>query len=479
MTVLVIVVLAFVGLTAITFSTQNAQAATTPLCPSSNNDTAPVTATVVTYGGKKFDIIGYNKGGTQVGVAGPNNSVTLLYDKTEPYIPSMWDDPMANIYSGSIIETAMNNFANSTLNDNVGIIPRTLFGGSDSQGTSGYLEDNIAGSDVFNQKAWPLSIDEASHVIMSSRNYTIPNSWWTRSPGYRWDMAAYIGPTAVIQVSGTAANSNQNIRPALYLNISNSAFTGINFDNNNLPIGACTREPTNLGIDYSAETVTGLDTATEGWKIGPTYGGLGAFTPQASTSTDIDGIITNTTQALVFVKAKDDDDHFDSDKDRNGVAQQSLATTINIPARPNGPSVTGVAPSDVGKSDGKITGTNNKMEYSTDEATWTNVTGAAITGLTSGTYFVRTIADQSAKKFKSFAKEVIVKEGSAGPSAGPGSGAGPSAGDDGDSNGGTAQTGIDFTGLGLLLAMMLVGAVVLRRPVTGIMQPEIATLRSQ
>jgi hypothetical protein len=51
------------------------------------------------------------------------------------------------------------------------------------------------------------------------------------------------------------------------------------------------------------------------------------------------------------------------------------------------------------------------MEYSTDEATWTSVTGAAITGLTSGTYFVRTIADQSTSKFKSFTTEVIVAEG--------------------------------------------------------------------
>jgi hypothetical protein len=106
------------------------------------------------------------------------------------------------------------------------------------------------------------------------------------------------------------------------------------------------------------------------------------------------------------------------------------------------------------------------MEYSTDEATWTSVTGAAITGLTSGTYFVRTIADQSAKKFKSFAKEVIVPVGSSpssGPSSGqPGSGTEPNAGDDGDSTVGTAQTGVDLVGLELSALLILTFSVIAR-----------------
>jgi hypothetical protein len=127
-----------------------------------------------------------------------------------------------------------------------------------------------------------------------------------------------------------------------------------------------------------------------------------------------------------------------------------------IPARPAGPSVTGVAPSDVGASDGKITGASNKMEYSTDGISWTAANGSTIKGLTSGTYFVRTIADQSAKKFKSFATTVIVPAGSSGPSAKP------SVGGE-DSTVGTAQTGIDLVGLELLLVVMLLGVVVFRR----------------
>jgi hypothetical protein len=53
---------------------------------------------------------------------------------------------------------------------------------------------------------------------------------------------------------------------------------------------------------------------------------------------------------------------------------------------------------------------------------------------------------------------------------------GPSAGAGGFSSEGTAQTGVDFTGLELLVLLMLIGTVVLRRPAT---QPEIAALRSQ
>jgi hypothetical protein len=487
----VVSILAFISLTSITFPTQQAQAFTAPICgPTSGTGVYTITATTVTYGGKKFDIIGYNKNNNQVGVAGPNNSVTLLLDRDTTYTKDAWN-PLVNenIYTDSTVSNTMVTFAYSILTTNDGIIERTLTGGSTNQGTGGYIEDYVAGSNVINQKAWLLSVDEASHLTLLTRRY--PSYWWLRTPGNSAIKVAEVILDGTVNPVGLEVNISapaRAIRPALYLNISNSALSGLNFDNNNLPIGACTREPTNLGIDFNAETITGLDTATEGWKIGATYAGLGAFTPQVSTSTNIAGTITSSTKSLVFVKASDDIDHFDSNKDRNGVAQQSLATTINIPARPAGPSgLSGVAPSDVGASDGKITGTSNKMEYSTDEVTWTSVTGAAITGLTSGTYFVRTIADQSTSKFKSFATEVIVKEGSSsssgpgsGPSSGqPGSGTGPSAGDGGFSSEGTAQTGVDFAGLELLIVMMLVGTVVLRRPVTGIIQPEIATLRSQ
>jgi hypothetical protein len=452
--------LSFFSLTTITFPIQQAQAATSPLCgPASGTGAEPVTATSVSYGGKLFDIIGYNKNGTEVGVAGPNNSVTLLLNKAGVHSLEEWDF-LGNSYQSSNMLSVMDTFANLSLSTTEGVISRTLTGDSNNYGTGGYNEDWVAGPHVTNQKVWLLSVGEVSHLILSERVFD--DRWWLRSPGTYDENVASVDLDGRVYPGGYNADHRDAVRPALYHTL--NAVEGLigNSITNSLPIGACTRELIDLGIDYSAETVTGLDTATEGWKIGPTYAGLGAFAPQASTSTDIDGVITNSVQSLVFVKASDDNDHFDSDRDRNKVAQQSLATTINIPARPARPSVVGVAPSDVGKSDGKITGTSNKMEYSTDEATWTSVTGVAITGLTSGTYFVRTIADQSTSKFKSFAKEVVVKEGSVEPSAGPGSGTEPSAGNSGTSSEGTAQTGIDFTELELLISLLLAFSVIAR-----------------
>jgi hypothetical protein len=471
MTSFIILTLIFTSLTTTTFPIQQVQAATTPLCglAQETGTPPPVTATTITYGDKKFDIVGYNKNGIEVGVAGPNNSVTLLLDTAETYTAGRWFLSLSNTYKDSTISGAMNTFANSSLTTNAGIIERTLTGGSGNKGAGSYNEDYVAGSNVDNQKVWALSVDEASHLILSTR--IIPNDWWLRTPGNGNFFVSRVYVVGTVDPNGGLANSAiPSYRPALYLDISNPAFSGLDFDNNNLSIGACTREPTNLGIDYAAETVTGLDTVSQGWKIGSTYAGLGAFTQQTSTSTLITPTITNSAKSLVFVKQADDGDHFDSDNDRNKVAQQSLATTINIPARPAGPNVTGVAPSDVGLGDGKITGTSNTMEYSADEVAWTSVTGAAITGLTSGTYFVRTIADQSTSKFKSFVTEVIVPAGSppssgpeSGPSSGqPGAGTGPSAGDGGFSSGGTAQTGVDFTGLELLALLILAFSVIAR-----------------
>jgi hypothetical protein len=485
MTSFIILTLAFIGLSTITFPTQQAQAATSSLCGLSSGSAPVVTATTVTYGGKKFDIIGYNKNGNEIGVAGPNNSVTLLLDKDASYTKIRWNAVVvlgSSIFVDSTISGALNTFANSTLTTNAGIIERTLLGGSNSYDSgdlsNGYNEDWIRGSGVTNQKVWALSVDEASHVILSSRIFN--EYWWLRSPGNLASTAAITYANGNVRPNGIHTyDYNYAVRPALYLNISSPIFSSLSFDIN-LPIGACAPQPNNFGIDYVAETVTGLDNDIQGWSLADSYAGLTTPTQTTATPINISSNIGSTASTLYYVKATTNPNlYFNSNSDSNGVAKLNAVegfSKLTIPARPAGPSVTGIAPSDVGVSDGKITGTSNKMEYSTDEFSWTSVTGAVITGLTSGTYFVRTVADQSAKKFKSFATEVIVPAGSS-PSAGkPGSGTGPSAGDDGFSSEGTAQTGVDLVGLGLLLVLMLFGIVVLRRPAT---QPEIATLRSQ
>jgi hypothetical protein len=462
----------FISLSAITFSTQNAQAATTPLCgPNIVTGSEVYTASSVNYGGKQFDIIGFNNNGNKVGSAGPNNSVTLLLNNSEPNNNVGNGNPN---YSLSALLTNTTAFV-ATLSDTSDIIERTLSGGSGYEDDGDYMDDNVTGPDVPNQKAWVLSVDEASHLIVSEREFK--GQYWLRTPGMFGYSRALVMPNASIEIVGSV-DSAAELRPALYLDINSLAFAGLTFDSA-LPIGACIAEPHNpIGINFVAETVTGFDTDTQGWSLADSFAGLSTPVQLTSTSLDVSTNISATSSALFYNKATTSTDHFDSYYNNDKQPTESLAKLV-IPARPSAPSgLSGVAPSDVGASDGKITGVSNKMEYSTDEATWTSVTGAAITGLTSGTYFVRTIADQSASKFKSFATEVIVKEGSSpssgpgsGPSSGqPGSGTGPSAGDGEFSSEGTAQTGVDFTGLELLIAMMLLGAVVLRRPAIGTTQ---------
>ncbi len=63
------------------------------------------------------------------------------------------------------------------------------------------------------------------------------------------------------------------------------------------------------------------------------------------------------------------------------------ATAKTTPAAPSG--LTGVAPSTWGEVDGKISGTNATMEWSTDKENWTDCTDNATTVGGEGTYYVR------------------------------------------------------------------------------------------
>jgi hypothetical protein len=413
--------LTFVGLTAITGPTQQANAFTSPICGPGSGSAGPVTATTVNYGGKLFDIIGYNKDGNKVGVAGDtNNSVTLLLDKTEAASDVQWNpNGSGNAYAGSTISTIMDTFANSTLSTNEGIIARTLTGGSANQGAEGCNEDWIAGSNVANQKVWALSVDEVSHLILSTRVFSYP--WWLRTPGYDYragytesDGGVVAGGVQVVIGSTTDTDYAGEVRPALYLDITSDVFSGITF-NAQLPIGACQAEYINPGVDYIDETVTGLDMASQGWKIGTTYAGLGSFVQQAGTATSITDSISSSPSSLVFVKATDDNNHFNSDKDRNNEAQESLATTINIPARPVAPTISATTPSLYGLGDGFVGGLTTNEEYNTTSATydgvWTNITGTSVDNLSAGDKVcVRTVAEVGVK-FKSLGSCVTVGQG--------------------------------------------------------------------
>ncbi len=74
----------------------------------------------------------------------------------------------------------------------------------------------------------------------------------------------------------------------------------------------------------------------------------------------------------------------------DGAVTQTAGSASAVLCNRGAPSVTPVQTSGAGKSDGKITGTDDTMEYSRDGGnTWTRCTGAEITGLPAGSYQVR------------------------------------------------------------------------------------------
>lgn len=76
-----------------------------------------------------------------------------------------------------------------------------------------------------------------------------------------------------------------------------------------------------------------------------------------------------------YIRREGDNNHYPSD-----------FTPFTVTARPAAPSVTAAAETIKGKSDGKVTGVNDTMEYSTDGGqNWTACTDAEITGLAAGT----------------------------------------------------------------------------------------------
>ncbi len=138
----------------------------------------------------------------------------------------------------------------------------------------------------------------------------------------------------------------------------------------------------NAGIDYPAETLTGL--AAGIYTITPTGG-------TAETVTVAEGGVVSIREpwfgASLSIVANA----------RNDAWSDSLPQSLPIPARPAAPAIRGVNETVDGKHDGSITGLTDGTDYQLSggsDANWTAaaVTGGAITGLAPGTYLVRTKA---------------------------------------------------------------------------------------
>jgi hypothetical protein len=148
-------------------------------------------------------------------------------------------------------------------------------------------------------------------------------------------------------------------------------------------------------IDFRAETLTGLKSGNYSFNGGPAVTVSVTGTPYA-----IDAAWFGTT--LTIVKMGDGINTADS-----------LAGSLDIPARPDAPTgITGTGTTAVG-SDGQISGVSAAMEYRLQGGTtWTTCTGTSVTGLAAGVYEVRLKATVSDFASQTFA--VTVSDGSGG-----------------------------------------------------------------
>ena len=142
----------------------------------------------------------------------------------------------------------------------------------------------------------------------------------------------------------------------------------------------------NIQIDYQDETLTGFD-ASASYTINGE-----AVIPEADGTIAIKRDWFGTSISIV---QKGDGDVADSE-----------AQSLNIPARPVAPDVTGGTL--------KINGADTTMEYSTDHgATWTAFTDETVSSISAGTYWVRYPA-AAGTKFASESVEVTVTQRSSG-----------------------------------------------------------------
>ena len=176
-------------------------------------------------------VIGYNGNGT----ASTSGNATLLSSDligSNIKFADTSDNQYNNGTSPSNLYTAIagNNdsilairFTDKEKADSV-MLKRLLRGREDqSEAYGSGNSDYIRGSDLADQKLWPLSTAEATTVASEIR--CINDSWWLRSPGSNGNYAARVDNYGDVDFTGGYVNSNGGVRPAFNLNLSSIIFT--------------------------------------------------------------------------------------------------------------------------------------------------------------------------------------------------------------------------------------------------------------
>ena len=179
----------------------------------------PYPASVIGFGGKLWDVIGYDGDG----VVSDVDVATLLLKNGQNYDDITEFHSSSNAYSGSTLKSKMEEAANSVANpkEKMLIVPTNLTGGAANN-----AQDGMHGANVDNALFWPLSVSEALQVNGTVRNYF--TWWWLRSPGYINNMAAFVLHNGIVNDHGGGNTMNTTflaIRPAFKLNLASVLFT--------------------------------------------------------------------------------------------------------------------------------------------------------------------------------------------------------------------------------------------------------------
>jgi hypothetical protein len=229
------------------------------------------------------------------------------------------------------------------------------------------------------ETTYPLSVNNgkggssfaagAQVTIIANEAPTIGQEFagWTDGSGNTNGFANSSNPTTVFTMPGNAATVTANYK-YLY-------------------------DAPATSIDYANERITGLESG-ESYSIG----GGETFVANPDGTCAIDPVWFGT--ALYIVK------------NINGNIPASDVQNLPVPAIPGAPTAAGVNETVTGSNDGRITGVNAGLEYSSDGGnSWTSCTGAVITGLAPGSYQVRIKATTS--NFAGIPLNVIITAGAA------------------------------------------------------------------
>ena len=182
-------------------------------------------ATSISYGGKKWCVIGANG---EAGVATETGSMTLLakdnfgltrFCEEYPYDTNNYSAIISKNTPESALKAAIESSVTFTTAEDAVIKLVNLTGG-----TNATAQDGMYGDDIKDAKLWPLSVSEANAVNSELRKAAY--YWWLRSPASRtYDAAIVISDGNVDSIGSPVGPSyDGGVRPALKLNLSSVLF---------------------------------------------------------------------------------------------------------------------------------------------------------------------------------------------------------------------------------------------------------------